>query len=394
MSGDSEKERLKNLDSYDIIDTPQEKEFDDIVNLASQICEAPISLISLIDKNRQWFKSRIGLDVEQTSRDVAFCDHAIKGLELFEVKDTFNDDRFKNNPLVLGDPNIRAYAGYPLRTEEGFNLGTLCVIFKEPNQLNEFQKNALRILSRRVVRELELRKKVRKLDSLNSFKNKILSIIGHDVRSPLNSIKSVIELIDQDLVDPGEVKSIRKALLNEVNSTRTLLDNILEWSSIYLEGKENTASVFAVKDVVEECLDLLSFELERKRINIVQEISDETAFGDTEMIKLVIRNIIGNAIKFSNKGDTIRVTASKKGQVSRLSIVDEGVGMSQEQIDRLLNRKGGVSALGTTNERGSGIGMLLSLEFLEINKGSLSIESKENEGSTFVIKLPSSKRSL
>jgi len=393
MSSLKETERLENLSSYNIMDSPEEKEFDDIVELASELCEAPISLISLLDKDRQWFKARKGLGAKETSRDIAFCHHAIKGTELFEVTDTLTDNRFKNNPLVQGDPKIRSYAGYPLQTEEGHNLGTLCVIYREPNELNEFQKNALRILSRRIIRELELRKKVRQLDSLNEFKNKILSIVGHDVRTPLNSIISIIELIDQDMLSAEEIRTFRQALLNEVNNTKTLLDNILEWSTIYLEGKENTAEPFSLKNVVEECIDLLAFELDRKGIEIQLTLSDLEAYGDSEMIKLVVRNILSNAIKFSKDGGSIGIKSLKKDDTVKLTIEDNGIGMTQEQIDRLLNKKGGISSLGTKNEKGSGIGMLLSLEFLEVNNGSLTINSKENQGSEFTITLPSSSMS-
>ncbi|MEP2772341.1 MAG: GAF domain-containing sensor histidine kinase [Fulvivirga sp.] len=389
----SESERLSNLKSYDILDTPPEEAFDDIVELASEICEVPISLISLIDDHRQWFKAKIGLGVSETEREIAFCNHAIKQENLFEIEDTLNDDRFKQNPLVTGSPFIRSYAGFPLTTEDGFNLGTLCVIDNKPHKLNEKQKKALEVLSKRVVNELELRRKVQELKEVNEFKDKLLSIIGHDLRSPLNSIHSIIQLIDNNTLNEEQVKPLRKILSSEVQSSLNLLDNILNWSSLYLEGKEAIASNIKFKYLVDECITLLEYEVDKKGVRLNNKCDDTMAFGDIEMVKLVIRNILSNAIKYSKDGDTITITSKSLKHSSILKITDTGVGMTEEQVNRLLNKKGGYSAKGTSQEKGSGIGLLLSLEFLEVNNGKLSIESQLEVGSTFKITLPAAKPS-
>ena len=159
----NEKKRLKVLWQYEVLDTVPEELFDDLTELAVRICEAPIALISLVDEKRQWFKSRVGTDVKQTSRDVSFCAHAIKQAELFIVPDATRDKRFAHNPLVTSDPKIRFYAGAPLITPDGYALGTLCVIDKLPRELRADQKQALLILARHVVSQLELRRRSREL---------------------------------------------------------------------------------------------------------------------------------------------------------------------------------------------------------------------------------------
>jgi GAF domain-containing protein len=159
----SEKKRLKVLWQYEVLDTVPEELFDDLTELAARICEAPIALISLVDEKRQWFKSKVGTDVKETSRDVSFCAHAIKQAELFIVPDATQDKRFANNPLVTSDPKIRFYAGAPLITPDGYALGTLCVIDKVPRELRADQKRALLILARHVVSQLELRRRSREL---------------------------------------------------------------------------------------------------------------------------------------------------------------------------------------------------------------------------------------
>jgi GAF domain-containing protein len=159
----NEKKRLKVLWQYDVLDTVPEEMFDDLTELAARICEAPIGLISLVDENRQWFKSRVGVTVSETSRDVSFCAHAIRQNGLFIVPDATKDPRFADNPLVRSDPKIRFYAGAPLITPDGYALGTLCVIDKVPRDLRPQQRQALTVLSRHVMTQLELRRHTREL---------------------------------------------------------------------------------------------------------------------------------------------------------------------------------------------------------------------------------------
>ncbi|HEY1037993.1 MAG TPA: PAS domain S-box protein, partial [Bacteroidia bacterium] len=161
----NEEERLAILKAYNVLDTLPEQQFDDITKLASIICDTPIALISLLDEGRQWFKSRVGLDASYTPREISFCQYTIMGNDLFEVENSLEDERFANNPLVVGDPNIRFYAGGPLRTPNGLNIGTLCVIDTVPRTLNDKQKEALRILSNEVITNLELRRDRRLVDS-------------------------------------------------------------------------------------------------------------------------------------------------------------------------------------------------------------------------------------
>jgi len=156
----TEKKRLKVLWQYEVLDTVPEALFDDLTELAAGICEAPIALITLVDENRQWFKSKFGTTVTETSRDISFCGHAIQQSDLFIVPDATKDERFSDNPLVISDPKIRFYAGAPLLTPDGYALGTLCVIDKVPRELRPDQKQALRILARHVVSQLELRRRL------------------------------------------------------------------------------------------------------------------------------------------------------------------------------------------------------------------------------------------
>jgi GAF domain-containing protein len=154
----NEARRLKVLWQYEVLDTVPEEIFDQLTELAACICEAPIALISLVDEDRQWFKSRVGTDLQETSRKISFCAHAIKQHGLFIVPDARKDRRFADNPLVVSEPHIRFYAGAPLVTVDGYALGTLCVLDTVPRELRSEQKQALMILARHIVSQLELRR--------------------------------------------------------------------------------------------------------------------------------------------------------------------------------------------------------------------------------------------
>ena len=168
----NEEERLRALAEYRILGTRPEQCYDDITKIASLTCGTPISLMSLVDVDRQWFKSKCGLETQETSRDVSFCAHAIASPEPLIVKDALLDERFKSNPLVVADPKIRLYAGFPLQTPNDQRIGTLCVIDRKPGYLSDKQHQIMEALSRQVVSLLELRKRsIRLLDALTHMHN-------------------------------------------------------------------------------------------------------------------------------------------------------------------------------------------------------------------------------
>ncbi len=159
----NEAARIKALRAYHILDTDPEQAFDDLTMLASQVCGTPIALITLVDEKRQWFKSKIGIDLQETARNISFCSHAIEQPGLFVVPDTLSDWRFRDNPMVVNAPHIRFYAGAPLLTRDGDPLGTICVVDDHPRTLTDGQRASLNALRRQAETQLELR---RKLDEL------------------------------------------------------------------------------------------------------------------------------------------------------------------------------------------------------------------------------------
>ena len=230
--------RLKALRQYKILDTDPEQAFDDLTLIASQICGVPIALISLVDEDRQWFKSRVGVEVQETSRSVSFCAHAIQQQGIFTVADALNDARFRDNPLVQGDPHIRFYAGAPITTQDGYALGTLCVIDYVPRKLTDDQNNALNALQRQVAAQLELR---RNLEELR------VALEGIETLGALIPYCSTCEL---NIVIPADTAAMQKvtAGVNELLASK-------QWSKKEIAGVELAVEDALVNAIRHGCKD-------------------------------------------------------------------------------------------------------------------------------------------
>lgn len=236
-----EEERLKELKSYHILDTLSESDYNDITTLAAGICGTKISLISLIDENRIWFKSCYGIELSETPRAVSFCGHTINSSDnIFIVNDARKDERFHDNPLVTEEPNVVFYAGVSLRTKNDLPLGTLCVLDNEPKELNQNQKDSLGILSKQIMNILALRKKeIRLKDALQELeiKNRELArfsrAAAHDLKSPLASIKGLSHLLlDQYKSKIGEDGTQMLELIEKSSSNlMNLIDGLLDYST-------------------------------------------------------------------------------------------------------------------------------------------------------------------
>ena len=235
---ENEAVRLSALYEYDLLDTMSEKDYDDITQIAAEICNMPISLISLIDTNRQWFKSKFGFEPIESHRDVAFCAHAIlQKDDIFIIGDTSIDDRFFDNPLVTGNPNIGFYAGVPLVNESGNSLGTLCVIDNKPNKLSNEQIATLKALARQIVSYFEIRKKTNQLarqksemEQLNNDLSKFAYVVAHDIKSPYNSLAMSVMYLKDEYASKLDPEAVLLLDMMENTSQRAIemVDGILE----------------------------------------------------------------------------------------------------------------------------------------------------------------------
>jgi len=400
---ENELDRLLALDSYEIMDTPEESEYDDFVHLASQICQTPISLISLVDDKRQWFKASVGVDAKETNRDIAFCPHVIFKNDLMIVENALEDERFSDNPLVTGYPNIRFYAGAPLINSDGLTLGTLCVIDEKPRGLSQEQAQALNILAKKVVAQLELRRKNsllnilnkelfdtnKQLTNANSIKNKLFAVISHDIRSPLASISNFITLLGNFDISKDEHSQIVDSLNKTIETTLGLLDNILTWAAPQIKGEKVESVTFNIKHKVDSVADRFLPTLLAKNITFINSTDTDVYFRfDKNGFDFILRNLLSNAVKYTSDG-TIKVTALEKEQGLEMIIEDTGLGMSDEVKKSLETEGRAITTLGTNQEKGSGFGLYLIFDYIQYCNGNFFIDSEIGKGTKVTVYLPS-----
>ena len=391
-----EVQRLKELYKFDILDTPYEDEFDDIVKLASLLCNTSISTITLIDSSRQWFKAKVGLENRETSKEVSFCSYAIAAnTDLYQVEDATKSIIFENNPLVTGNPNIRFYAGVPLVSSNGFSLGTLCVIDSQPKVLTTEQIFALKVLGNQVMKLLELRITnqqleitKRKLQQQVELQNKIISIIAHDVRNPVASLKSIIELSNNDLITADEANELAEMTDKQIDDVLSLLDDLLDWGKIQLNNQIGievvSVNLHSLIESVFKRQAAAAFLKENVLLNLVE--NDFVLHTDENILRFILRNIIGNAIKFTTAG-TVTIDAQKTEQSVVISIQDTGVGITKEVIEKIMTTSNKYTSLGTNNEKGTGLGLVFVKDFIYLLKGKMWVESEVKKGTTFYIEL-------
>ena len=388
----NEDERLAELLSYDVLDTEAEQLFDDLTALASQICETPIALISLIDPDRQWFKSRVGLDAEETSREIAFCSHAILQEEVFEISNATLDPRFHDNPLVTGAPDIRFYAGAPLITPSGHAIGTLCAIDRKPKTLTEAQRASLQTLSKSVVAHLELKRKNRELERTSQFKSDFLSYVSHEIRTPLNAINTFSQLLEGEAQKLNLPSSFTTPLSHVSQSGERLLEivnSVLDIKQIEAGKMRVMPRAVNTKDFFTHLFSLTKIRAEDSGIvfstSIDNAMPDSLFFDDTKFGQVAL-NLLSNAIKFTNHGKSVKAQVKYKSGKVIFNVIDQGIGMSDDDQKRLF----------TPFERmenarqisGTGLGLNISKRLVELMDGSIKVSSKLNHGTRISVTLP------
>lgn len=379
----NENERLAALKRYRILDTESEQDLEEIVQLASAICQTPISLISLIDEDRQWFKARTGLEARETARELSFCAHGLLQDELLVIENTLEDDRFADNPLVTSNPKIRFYAGAPLVTPDGFRLGSLCVVDQQPRKLSAQQLFALKTLSKQVITHFELSLQNTKLLALSKLQARFLSILSHDMKNPLIGIDDVLDLMATGQITVEDFKELATGASSQVKLVINLLNDIMDWAQQGDHPVDQPHPNLALGELVADCVRLTGRMAADKGTSIEQLTAPGLQVSaNGNILKFIIRNLLTNAIKFTANG-RIRISAETLQDHCKLTVTDTGTGMSQQQIDKLLNPNSRYTSDGTNQEKGSGIGLLLCQEFIRDMGGELTIASTPGAGSSF-----------
>lgn len=236
----------------------------------------------------------------------------------------------------------------------------------------------------------EIQLQASRLESLNRFKDKTFSVLSHDLRSPLGTLTATLMLLDNNIISPDEFTSTKHELNNQLNSVNILLDNLLHWAKNYFQGKmPSKPESTSIYDLASQNIHLLSDIAIAKQIKLVNNITEPVnAFCDPGQIDIVIRNLLSNAIKFTQKGGTVSISATSEHDKVKIVIADNGVGMTQEQLNKIFLATADNSTYGTDGERGIGLGLLLCYEFVISNNGAISVKSEVGAGSTFIMVLP------
>jgi signal transduction histidine kinase len=389
---ENEDQRIEALRLYDILDTEFEAIYDEITELAASICETPIALISFVDRDRQWFKSKVGLEARETHRDFAFCPHVFAQKDnLLIVPDASQDRRFADNPLVTEQPNIRFYAGAALIAPGNLPLGTICVIDREPRVLNEMQTKALNTLSKQVVSQLELRLSVRRLQELNASKDKFFSIIAHDLRSPFSGLLGFSEMLltELDTLDREECRELATDICSCAKTAYALTENLLQWANLETGQMSWEKEEITVDAMIVRAIAPLQGVAKQKQISL-QFIPNPVArvFADIRMVSAIVQNLVSNALKFTHAHGQVIVCSEVLENAIKITVSDTGVGISAEKIPNLFQMGTHISTDGTTGETGTGLGLLLCQQFASKHGGEIGLSSAINKGSQFYLTLP------
>lgn len=388
---EKEKDRLKALESYAILDTLSETDYDDITAIAASICGTEISLISLIDDKRQWFKSRQGLNATETPKENAFCAHAINDQEnVFIVQDARIDERFHDNPLVTSDPNLTFYAGVPLISDNGLPLGTLCVMDRKPKLLSQSQIKSLTALSRQVMNILNLRKTKLTLEKTSvNLENKNLElerfafIAAHDLKSPLNGITMMSQLLSDNYSSQfdDEGKEMLSLILKSSENLKSLIDGLLAYSRSENVLKENKSQIH-LNNVIDDITGLFVYEHNltlKLKSSITDMVINRTA------LEQVLINLITNAIKYNDKENVeIEIGVSASSTHYEFYVQDNGPGIALENQKKIFDIFKVLGDKDRFGMRGNGIGLATVKKVITNSGGSIKVKSEPKNGAKFI----------
>ncbi|GAB4568940.1 MAG: hypothetical protein Tsb0020_22890 [Haliangiales bacterium] len=400
-----ERARQRALLAYELLDTAPEEGFDRLTELAAAICETPIALVSLIDDSRQWFKSRIGLEPQQTAREVAFCNHAIRDTGLFEVTDATLDKRFMDNPLVLSDPNIRFYAGQPLLDPDGYALGTLCVIDREPRQLSEYQRRALALLADEVIDQILARRDRMLLEqakekaeraqaeaeAANQMKSRFLAVVSHEIRTPLSTIVGYPQLILNGIASLSreEIAEHARVIFERGQALLALLNDLIDLSRIEANEISLNLQPLSLVELFETIRRGQQALLCAHGFSLEVEVEPAAGYVQADDMRLhqVLANLLSNAKKASPPGGSIGLRATREGDRVLISVTDQGRGMTAAQQERILESFYQAGTYADEGTQGAGLGLSIVKRIVDLHQGELQITSEVGRGSTFTVAL-------
>ncbi len=390
----NETQRQVAVEKYKLLDTLPEESYDSITKLMAFICGTPISLITLLDKDRNFLKSHYGVPFSESPRDISFCGHAINSDQpLTIIEDSRKDERFFDNPLVT-EHNAIFYAGATLIDSKGYKLGTLCVFDSKPRTLSKDQKEALLALSKQVISLFEQRYQNFKLEetqqtlkSRNENLKKFAAIVSHDLKSPLANIVLLTELLQSENKNNFSKDSIEYLdILKESSlSLSEYIEGLLDFYRSDDIAKQQK-SRFLLSEIVYEAKKICS---QKDSVEITIPENDLVISTNKTALTQVFINLVTNAVKYNNKEEiSIIIDAKETDKAYHFSISDNGIGMKSELISEIFDLFKTLGVKDRYGNSGTGIGLATIKKIITTLGGDISVSSIINEGSTFKFHLP------
>ncbi|HEX8013681.1 MAG TPA: ATP-binding protein [Flavobacterium sp.] len=391
----NETERLAALKRYNILDTLPDHAFDDATKLVSYICGVPIAHISFIDESRQWFKSEIGVGVSEVPREISFCNYTIMESKMVEIPDTFLNERFKDDPNVTGGFKVRFYAGIPLTTPDGYNIGTLCAVDHVSKELNEDQRNALSIIAKHVINQLELTTKNIELNTQRKIaeravlaKDSFLANMSHEIRTPLNAIIGFTDLLAQTKLDVTQRDYIDSVQIAGENLL-IIINDILDLSKIESGNLTIDTQPFNLRKTLKHVYNLLKVKVPSTvEFNLFLDADlPETVIGDQGRLNQILVNLTGNSLKFTEEGE-VTVSVKKVAETDdyyslKFSVKDTGIGIPEDKLKTIFERFTQAEESTTRRFGGTGLGLNIVKQLIELQHSEIHVKSKQGYGSEF-----------
>ena len=381
----NESDRLKTLAEYQLLDTRSEASFDKLVEIAATACETPIALLSLIDENRQWFKARVGLEAQETDREISFCAHAIASDAALIIDDAAQDPRFAENPLVTDQPGVRFYAGVPVHARNGQALGTLCVIDHEPRTLLPNQRRVLDRLAHEIEARFEIRRKAIEKRILVEERTVLTNMILHDAAGVMTALGWNLKLLEDRFVAGDDLLETAQESIDE------LMLHCKEISELHVEESRGlivSPQVSNLESWFQEAVTYTKSVAERAGIEVQSqfEIRDAHFSTDTQLLLRMIRSLCRNAIDTCERGHTITLLAhlSLEGEFC-LAVENNGTAISPDEEQRMFDPyfSGRASA-----PRNSGLELAFCRLAARALGGSIEYSRGESSGGRMLVKLP------
>ncbi|MDX2344915.1 MAG: GAF domain-containing sensor histidine kinase [Acidimicrobiia bacterium] len=386
-----ESARIAELESFRILDTSAEQSYDDITRLAAQICDTPIAKVSFVDTDRQRFKSRVGLKPTETTREIAFCAHAVMDSdEMLIVPDATADARFADNELVVSDPMIRFYAGAPLATESGHAIGTLCVMDHKPRSLTEQQRQALEALARQVMVQLSLRQALdhgnqQQIELAKAIRQRetLVAAISHELRTPLTAVLGYIDVLRET---EGQIADDeRKEFLTTAAGQAEELSHIIDDLLVAARLEQKTLKITRVPVNLQAQVAQVVEGLETPESHTIEvQATPVRAWGDPGRVRQIVRNLITNAVRYG--GSDIGIHTYSNGRTAHIRVLDNGDPIPGGDIDTIFSPYS-VSSSRNVAAGSIGLGLAISRQLANLMDGDITYRH-DDANSIFDLELP------